>query len=537
MTISPNALFHSDCLDLLKRLESESIDMIYLDPPLPTATTFQQTESSPADEAKPARRQLHFIASVCQHSHRLLKPTGGLFLQTYPRYAFSIRLILNQVFGEDHSLAETVWQYPKRSRHSTPGTEHEIIIHYGKSKSATNNRVFRPLTKAEIDEQFKMSDLGRRFALKDLTAPFPRPSLQYEWRGIKPPKGRSWRFNLETLQQLEADGRIYSPSKSAVPRLKIFLDENAGVDVGTIWTDIVPLSPASKESTRYPTQKPLGLLERLLQKGTNEGETVLDPFCGSGTTIIAAERLSRKWIGSDISKQAIEITTHRLIHEFEQHQSTQLFLSDQETLTSIPIQSASFKRVAVGMSDFSRILEPEFVLGRSVDIEEDRHVEFKEVKTETHAIERIVNTSDEYAVAFLNSEGGRLLWGIRDGDKKVIGVRLSHQQRDKIRKDVSAKLSQIEPRIDPSRYRLDIHEVRDEHGCDAPDMCVIELIVPPSDSWEPHYAGGNEAWIRVDGGNQKLKGPALTDFIKQRLKQGERKPPLQQAAIAHPNER
>jgi predicted HTH transcriptional regulator len=132
-------------------------------------------------------------------------------------------------------------------------------------------------------------------------------------------------------------------------------------------------------------------------------------------------------------------------------------------------------------------------------------------------VDTIVNTWDEYAVAFLNSEGGRIYWGVRDRDRVVTGVRRSYHDRDRIRRDVSAKLNQIEPRIDPSQYRIEIHGVDDEHGTNVPDICVVELVVPASNTPEPYYTGGGEAWVKVDGNKQKLRGIALTDFIKRRM--------------------
>src|SRR5215475_3863467 len=116
-----------------------------------------------------------------------------------------------------------------------------------------------------------------------------------------------------------------------------------GVDVGTIWTDIPPLSSVSKENTRYPSQKPLGVLERFLWKGSNQGEIVLDPFCGSGTTIVAAERHQRRWIACDTSRKAIEITTKRLIQEFGQIQPTSFSLGDTESLSNIVVKPTGYK--------------------------------------------------------------------------------------------------------------------------------------------------------------------------------------------------
>jgi hypothetical protein len=172
------------------------------------------------------------------------------------------------------------------------------------------------------------------------------------------------------------------------------------------------------------------------------------------------------------------------------------------------------------MEDIVSTSEPEFILNHKVSLEETRHFEFKEIKSAIGAVDSIVNTSDEYAVAFLNSEGGKIYWGIRDKDRTVVGVHLTYQERDKLRRDVTSKLNQIEPRVDPSKYRIHLHQVRDEQGQKVQDIWVVEIIVPASDSSEPYYTGGGDAWVKVDGNKQKLRGIALTDFIKQRLAKG-----------------
>jgi hypothetical protein len=290
-----------------------------------------------------------------------------------------------------------------------------------------------------------------------LTYAASEPSLQFEWRGVVLPEGRSWRFRQETLQQLEEDDRIFQRRRGQVPNLKIFLNEDQGVDVETIWTDIPRLAPRSTENTQYPNQKPLGLLERLLHKGSHEDEVVLDPFCGSGTTIVAAERHRRQWIACDTSNEAIEVAKRRLSQEFSQLGPTKFVIGDAGSLTQFTVKPSEFRRVAVAIEEMFSIGHSEFILNRPVLIEETRHFEFKEVRSTAGAVDSIVNASDNYAVAFLNGEGGRVYWGIRNEDRVVVGVRLNYAERDKVRRDVTSKLNQIEPRVDPSRYRLELH--------------------------------------------------------------------------------
>jgi hypothetical protein len=272
------------------------------------------------------------------------------------------------------------------------------------------------------------------------------------------------------------------------------------------------------ELKRSKSRSTSNLLPNLiLLKGSNEGEIVLDPFCGSGTTIVAAGRHRRKWVACDTSEDAITITKQRISREFGTARNAQFCLGDSAALERIAIKPTRFQRVAVRVDEFGAIPPLDFFLNREVAIEETRHFEFKEIRTSAGAVDSIVNTSDEYAVAFLNGEGGRIYWGIRDKDRVVVGVQLSFQDRDNLRRKVHSKLSQIEPKLDPATYRVEIHKVHDDHGQPVPDIWVVELVVPASGSTEPYYTAGGEAWVKVDGARQKLKGIALTDFIKQRL--------------------
>ncbi|HEY1939185.1 MAG TPA: DNA methyltransferase [Candidatus Angelobacter sp.] len=230
MPITPNALFHVDCIEMMQRVDDESIDLIYLDPPLPTQR-FDWVTSAAKKLDTPISKQLHLISKVCQQGARILKQTGVFYLHTQAASTFSIRLILNQIFGEENFQDEIIWQYQQRPVLHKPGTQHDVILCYGKSSKSTNNAVLRPLNRDEI-RRYSMADECGRYALLDLTAPVAKAGLSFEWHGITPPAGRSWRFNLETLQKLEQEGRIYFTSARPIPRLKSFLAESAGVSRG-----------------------------------------------------------------------------------------------------------------------------------------------------------------------------------------------------------------------------------------------------------------------------------------------------------------
>jgi len=141
--------------------------------------------------------------------------------------------------------------------------------------------------------------------------------MMYEWKGYAfPPNG--WRYSKETMAKLDAEGRIWYPDdKTKRPRLKRYLDEMRGNLTTTVWTDINPINSQAQERLGYPTQKPLALLERIMRASSNPGDWVLDPFCGCGTAIAAAQKLNRHWIGIDITHLAISLQKYRLQDAFD----------------------------------------------------------------------------------------------------------------------------------------------------------------------------------------------------------------------------
>jgi DNA modification methylase len=187
--IKPNALFNADCIEVLQRMEAHSIDLVYLDPPLPTLTGAHDTSSDPSQNHS-WHQHMQFIAKVCQHLHRVLKSTGVIFFHAQPSSTFSIRLILNQVFGEAFFRNEIVWneKYQLASK-GRIGSQHDSILQYGKSSMSTDNAVFRPVSRAEIRTRFPKSDARGAFALADLTVTLCRHALQFEWTALCRRKG------------------------------------------------------------------------------------------------------------------------------------------------------------------------------------------------------------------------------------------------------------------------------------------------------------------------------------------------------------
>ena len=164
------------------------------------------------------------------------------------------------------------------------------------------------------------------------------------------------------------------------------------------------------------------------------------------------------------------------------------------------------------------MIQQRFTLNKPLAVEETRHYEFKEVKGR-NPVAAIKNTVDEYVVAFLNSEGGRIFFGVRNEDRLAVGVRLTYEERDNLRKDVIVKLMQIQPPIAPSAYQILLHEVyEDEKSVNVIlDLFVVEVIVPRVFTQELFFTGGNEAFVKTDAGKRKLTGPEQYDEIRRRL--------------------
>ncbi len=267
---------------------------------------------------------------------RVLKPTGSLYLHCDPTASHYLKVLIDAVFGKTQFVSEITWK--RTFAHGSAkrwAPVHDIIFYY----SATDDRLWTGLKLAHdasyIEKHFNHIDpeSGRRFAPITLTGSGVRTGDSGKpWRNIDPTdSGRHWALPTkileelgvttgtvqERLDKLDEAGFVYWPSKQGgKPRLKHFADSLTGVAPSDIWVDIPPISSHSKERLGYPTQKPVALLERIISASSNEGDVVLDPFCGCGTTVHAAEKLGRKWIGIDITHLAISLIERRLREAF-----------------------------------------------------------------------------------------------------------------------------------------------------------------------------------------------------------------------------
>ena len=245
--------------------------------------------------------------------HRVLKPTGSLYLHCDPTASHYLKIILDGIFGAENFRNEISWvrSNPKSlSKINFPNCR-DIILRYSKSSICVFNKVFGEHDPEYVDKAYRYSDQNGQYRLLPLLNPNDnRPNLTYEFLGVK----RVWRWTKERMQRAYEQGLVVQLKAGAVPQYKLYFEESKGRTITNNWADIP--QTAGNESLGYPTQKPRLLLERIIQVSSNKGDVVLDPFCGCGTTIHAAQKLGRNWIGIDVTYLAINLIKRRLKDAF-----------------------------------------------------------------------------------------------------------------------------------------------------------------------------------------------------------------------------
>jgi site-specific DNA-methyltransferase (adenine-specific) len=369
----PNRLYFSDNLDILRNhddMPNESVDLIYLDPPFNSARNynvlFKDQSGRQADAQIKAfddtwqwgkkARALYYelthdsnIESRVAHTlealheiigensmlaylvmmsarlielHRVLKPTGSLYLHCDSTASHYLRIMLDVIFGKENFRNEIIWKRTTgRSHTNRPskrwGEMTDTLLYYAKSDQAKLKMLFRSNKEEYLAKQFRHKDPdGRVYRIDNLASPSRRPNLMYEYKGYKPP-AKGWAISREKMEQWDAEGRLHFPKllNGRIQR-KRYLDELEGETIQSLWDDIKPVSAHAKERLGYPTQKPEALLERIIEASSNPGDVVLDPFCGCGTAIAAAQKLGRRWIGIDVTYLSIGLLAARLKEAF-----------------------------------------------------------------------------------------------------------------------------------------------------------------------------------------------------------------------------
>lgn len=369
-----NRLFYGDNLDVLEsgKIPSESVDLIYLDPPFNSQREYNQfmreADGSLADSQQQAfldswdwtqaadtyealRRQGDNVAEIVQALHttmgpsntlaylvmmaerlvalrRVLKPTGSIYLHCDPTASHYLKILMDAIYGSDRFINEIIWKRSTAHSDKAQGSRHfgrlhDVILLYSKSDAYVWNQQYEGHDPKYLASHYsRVDDSGRRYRLDNLTGPggAAKGNPSYEVMGVT----RYWRYSREKMTELIKAGRIVQTKPGGVPQYKRYLDESLGRPLQDTWTDIAPLNSQAKERKRvgFPTQKPLSLMERIIRVSSNEGDVVLDPFCGCGTTIAAAQRLQRRWTGIDITARAIDIIVERLRREHPGIEST-----------------------------------------------------------------------------------------------------------------------------------------------------------------------------------------------------------------------
>ena len=260
---------------------------------------------------------LTMMANRLLQLHRVLKPTGSLYLHCDPTASHYLKIVLDGVMGKENFRNEIAWRrsHPKGLAFTRFANNHDVIFSYAKdSKQTVWNPCYTAHDPDRAEAQYSLQDEdGRRYQLTSLLNPNPdRPNLTYEFKGVT----KVWRWTKERMLEADAKGMIVVPKGGkGIPRFKRYLDEQEGIPVSDFWDDIE--IALGGESLGYPTQKPLALLERIIAASSNEGDVVLDPFCGCGTAVHAAQKLNRQWIGIDITHLAISLIEKRLKDAFK----------------------------------------------------------------------------------------------------------------------------------------------------------------------------------------------------------------------------
>ena len=387
-----NQLYFGDNLQVLRdHLATETVDLIYLDPPFNSKRDYNLLFKSPKGHESEAQitafedswhwgeqaegeydeilkgqntdlaemmrsfrsflkendmmAYLTMMANRLLQLHRVLKPTGSLYLHCDPTASHYLKIVLDGVFGKTNFRSEINWR--RSSAHNDAkqgrkqyGNVRDIIFFYTKSDEWNWKWLYTPYTVEYLESEYRhKTKAGKYFKETDLTANKPGGDVSYEWRvkrkagerweadlddeyknpksgfeydGVRPYQGRYWAYSRQNLIEFAKAGKLQHRS-TGMPRLVQYADEMPGVPLQNDWQDI---PPALGESLGYDTQKPLALLERIIAASSNEGDVVLDPFCGCGTAVHAAQKLNRRWIGTDITHLAISLIEKRLKDSF-----------------------------------------------------------------------------------------------------------------------------------------------------------------------------------------------------------------------------
>ena len=364
--MADNKLFYGDNLDVLRRyVRDESVDLIYLDPPFNSRqdynvlfaekdgtrsssqiTAFEDTWEWNLDAERAYQEvverggwtsnamqafrtflgnsdmmaYLAMMAPRLIELKRVLKVTGSIYLHCDPTASHYLKMLMDSIFGPQLFVNEIVWKRSSAHSDAKQGAKHfgrvtDTVLFYSKTTDRCWNTLYEPYDPEYVNRDYRRVDEnGRRYRIDNIQGPggAAKGNPQYDLLGVT----RYGRYSKQKMDELYRAGRIIQTRPGAVPQYKRYLDEMPGVPVQNVWTDIPVINNRSNEKLGYPTQKPEALLERIIKTSSNEGDTVLDPFCGCGTAVVAAQRLNRRWIGIDVTPLATNLIKTRLADIF-----------------------------------------------------------------------------------------------------------------------------------------------------------------------------------------------------------------------------
>lgn len=535
--MSDNVLYYGDNLDILRRyIRDESVDLVYLDPPFNSNATYNvlfggkggeraaaQVQAfgdtwhwdesaarayqgvveagGAASEAMQAFRQLlgtgdmmAYLAMMAPRLielRRVLKPTGSLYLHCDPTASHYLKVLMDGVCGPQNYRNEISWRRsnPKSHGSSNFANCRDVILRYSKTETPVFNPIYEEHDPEYVRKAYRHVDPdGRRYRLLPLLNPNKdRPNLTYEFLGVT----RVWRWTRDRMEKAYRDGVVVQTATGSPPQYKLYLDQSQGRTISNDWDDITQAS--GREVLGYPTQKPLALLERIIQASSNPGDLVLDPFCGCGTTVAAAQKLGRRWVGIDITHLAINLMRTRLRDMFGNEAAFKVIGEPTTTEDAAELAATDpyqFQYWALGLAG-ARPAEQKKGADKGIDgrlyFHDDRH---------TGATKQVIFS---VKAGHTSAPHVRDLVGVLDREKAQMGVLISLQEPTRPMRQEAASagfyLSPWDQRSYPRVQLVTVAELIEGRGIQMPAPAQLNVT----------YQRAGRA--KLDGGEQ----PRLMD--------------------------
>jgi len=525
--VAENVLYYGDNLEILRRyIKGETVDLVYLDPPFKSDQDYnilfaERNGSQAAAQIKAFEDTWHWdkvsaaayqeivetgptrVSQVMQafrtflgendmmaylsmmaprlvELQRAIKQTGSIYLHCDPTASHYLKMLMDAVFGPYNFRNEISWQR-SQTRSSISRIfkrAHDIILFYSKTGDYPFGLQYKKLSEGSL-KLYKHEDRRGFYQPVPLLVSGKRKGKTGQvWRGIDPNKqgkgGMHWVTIPDNLDKYEREGQVIWPKKhGGTPRLKYYLDENKGVPISDFWDDIAIISSSSAERLGYPTQKPEALLERIIQASSNEGDMVLDPFCGCGTTIAVAQRLNRRWIGIDITHLAVALMKHRLHDMFGSQVQYKVIgepVSLPDAMALAENDPYQFQWWALGLVG-ARPIEEKKGADKGIDGRLYFHDEADSKKGRTKQIILSVKSGK------VSVKDVRDLRGVVEREEAQIGVLICMQKptRDMRRESASAGFYKSHWGTHQKLQILTIEELLAGHKIDYPDIAGVNV--------------------------------------------------------------